>query len=460
MSEPDSAKHGETGQAILVVDDESATRRMLARLLRRDGWRVTLASGGKQALAALRDGAFDVLLTDLVMEDLDGLQLLVESKRLDPSREVVLMTGHASLDTAIEAIKRGAFHYLQKPLRADEVRILLRRAGEKRALGRRIRELESAGQPYGVEQLVGTSPAIERVRQLVLQLEDSASNVVLTGESGTGKELVARAIHHCSPRQAGRFLAVNCAAFADELLANELFGHERDAFTGASTKHAGLLESANGGTVFFDEVGDMPPSMQSKLLRVVQERELLRVGGTRPIALDIRIVAATNKDLKRLVTLGTFREDLYYRLNVIPIQLPALADRREDIPLLAMHFLRRVRSRVGRPVTGFSRDALRVLSNYDFPGNVRELENIVERAAALATGPQIDVSDLPSDLTDLSSQTFRFPTERLSSLEEIEREYIGWVLERVGNNKSRAALVLGIDRVSLYRKLRKRQVTE
>jgi DNA-binding NtrC family response regulator len=460
MPEAKRSEGGEPGQAILVVDDEAATRRLLGRLLQRDGWRVTLASGGQQALSTLRRESFDVVLTDLVMADLDGLELLTQAKRLDPSTEVVLMTGHASVDTAIDAIRRGAFHYVQKPLNPDEVRTLLRRAGEKRALGRRVRELESEQGARAVERIVGTSPAIERVRQLILQLRDSASSVLLTGESGTGKELVARAIHESSRRSSRKFLAVNCASFTDELLANELFGHERDAFTGARGAHAGLLESATGGTVFLDEAGDMPLSMQSKLLRVVQERELLRVGGTEPVIVDIRIIAATNKDLKQMVALGTFREDLYFRLNVIPIRVPTLAERREDIPLLAMHFLRRVRDRVGRPVEGFAPEALRVLSGYGYPGNVRELENIVERAATLATGARIEVGNLPPDLAGLDSHTFRYPTEPLSSLEQIERDYIAWVLERVGNNKSRAAQVLGIDRVSLYRKLRKRQVTE
>jgi DNA-binding NtrC family response regulator len=370
------------------------------------------------------------------------------------------MTGHASVTSAIEAIKRGAFHYLSKPLRPDEVRSLVLQAGAKRRLARRLQELESDERPRGVDRIVGISPAIERIRRLVVQIRDSVSNVVITGESGTGKELVARAIHDCSPRRDRRFLAFNCASFTDELLANELFGHERDAFTGASSARAGLLESANGGTVFFDEVGDMSLAMQAKLLRVVQERELMRVGGTRPLPVDIRIVGATNRDLKQMVTVGTFREDLYFRLNVISIQMPTLAQRSEDIPLLAMHFLRRVSERTGQQVEGFSDEALRVLARYDYPGNVRELENIVERGAALATAGRIDVADLPPDLAEPNTRTFRYPADRLQSIEELEREYIEWVLEQVGHNKSRAAQILGINRVSLYRRLRKRQVSE
>jgi len=448
------------GRSILVADDEDVARRMLARVLRRDGWVVTLASNGREAISAMRRQPFDVVLVDLVMDGADGLEVLAEAKRLDSTTEVVMMTGHASVDTAIAAMQQGAFHYLRKPLRPEEVRSLVRQAGEKRSLGRRVHELEREAHPRGVDRIVGISPAIERIRQLVMQIRDSASNVVITGESGTGKELVARAIHACSPRGDRKFLAFNCASFTDELLANELFGHERDAFTGASSARAGLLESANGGTVFFDEVGDMSLAMQAKLLRVVQERELIRVGGTRPLPVDIRIVGATNRDLRRLVTLGAFREDLFYRLNVISITMPTLAERAEDIPLLAVHFLGRVRSRAGTPIEGFSDEALRVLSRYDYPGNVRELENIVERGAALARGSRIEVGDLPADLVNPDARTFRYPTEQIKSLDELERDYIEWVLERVEHNKSRAARVLGIDRVSLYRRLRKRQVSE
>ena len=433
---------------------------MLARLLRQDGWAVTQAADGTEAIEALQRQLFDVVLVDLVMDGVDGLEVLAQAKRIDSATEVVLMTGHASVASAIEAIKRGAFHYLSKPLRPDEVRSLVLQAGAKRRLARRLQELESDERPRGVDRIVGISPAIERIRRLVVQIRDSVSNVVITGESGTGKELVARAIHDCSPRRDRRFLAFNCASFTDELLANELFGHERDAFTGASSARAGLLESANGGTVFFDEVGDMSLAMQAKLLRVVQERELMRVGGTRPLPVDIRIVGATNRDLKQMVTVGTFREDLYFRLNVISIQMPTLAQRSEDIPLLAMHFLRRVSERTGQQVEGFSDEALRVLARYDYPGNVRELENIVERGAALATAGRIDVADLPPDLAEPNTRTFRYPADRLQSIEELEREYIEWVLEQVGHNKSRAAQILGINRVSLYRRLRKRQVSE
>jgi DNA-binding NtrC family response regulator len=443
----------------LVVDDEAIARQMLTRILTRDAWEVTAVSGGAQALEALRARSFDVVLTDLVMDEVDGLAVLSAAKQQDPSVQVILMTGHASADSAIAAMKGGAFHYVQKPIRPDEVRMLMKEAGDKRRLSVRVERLEAHLCKGAVCRIVGTSPPIDEVRKLIARIRQSDSNVLITGESGTGKELVARAIHECSRRFGQPFVAFNCGAFSDDLVANELFGHEKDAFTGATTARKGLLEVSTGGTVFFDEVGDMSLGMQAKLLRAVQEREIMRVGGTRPIPIDIRIIAATNKDLKKLISLGAFREDLFYRLNVIPVRMPSLAERREDIPLLASHFLAQARSRMGKDLTGFSPEALDVLAGYRYPGNVRELENIVERAASLAVGSRIEIEDLPPDLTQLELRTFRYEGGEMKSLDELEAQYIRWVLERVGNNKSRAAQVLGIDRVSLYRKLRRREVS-
>ncbi|MFW5740708.1 MAG: sigma-54 interaction domain-containing protein, partial [Myxococcota bacterium] len=347
-----------------------------------------------------------------------------------------------------------------KPLQPDEVRSLVRQAGAKKLLGRRVQELEQSAEGSALARIVGSSPAIRKVRALIDQIRASDSNVLITGESGTGKELVARAIHATSRRAKRRFLAFNCASLHEELLANELFGHERDAFTGATTARAGLLKAGDGGTVFFDEVGDMSLTMQAKMLRAVQEREILRVGGTRPVSVDIRIISATNKDLERLIGLRSFREDLYYRLNVIPIRMPALCERQDDIPLLAMHFLRRVEPTVGKSFEGFSDDAIEPLMRYRYPGNVRELENMVERAASLASGPRIEVGHLPPDLTTMDLQTFRYDGEEVKTLEELEREYIRWVLRRVGHNKTQAARLLGIDRVSLYRKLKRGEIIE
>jgi len=280
------------------------------------------------------------------------------------------------------------------------------------------------------------------------------------GESGTGKELVARAIHQASQRSDKGFFPVNCAAFTDELLANELFGHEKDAYTGATTAKPGILEHANGGTLFLDEVGDMPLTMQSKLLRVIQERELVRVGGVKPIPIDIRLVAATNRDLKKAMRMGTFREDLYYRLNVVPMHLPSLKERKEDIPLLANFFLKRFNQRAHREIIGFSREAMALLTHYSYPGNIRELENIVERAVALVVGEMIEVDDIPEDLREIEVFTIQKNQSQIQSLAELERDYIQWVLDQCHHNKSQAAKLLGINRVSLYRKLKKSQLRE
>jgi transcriptional regulator with PAS, ATPase and Fis domain len=291
-------------------------------------------------------------------------------------------------------------------------------------------------------------------------MEQSEANVLIVGESGTGKELIARAIHNHSRRGDKRFLAFNCASFADELLANELFGHEKDAYTGATKTTPGLLESADGGTVFFDEIGDMSPSMQAKILRVVQEKELFRVGSSRPIPVDIRILSATNKDLKKLVEAGIFRQDLYFRLNVIAIKLPTLEQRKEDIPLLSMYCLKKAADPMGKHFHGFSEEAMGLLMNYSFPGNIRELENIVERAAALAQGSRIESRDLPSDLRAFETVAFRKERGTMKTLSEIEEDYIRWVLVQAGHNKTQAAKILGIDRVSLYRKLKQKEFEE
>jgi DNA-binding NtrC family response regulator len=339
------------------------------------------------------------------------------------------------------------------------VRHLVERALEKRSLSAEVTTLRRIVDSADLG-IIGNSPKIIALRQLIRHISRGEANVLVTGKSGTGKELVASAIHKLSARAARRFLAVNCASFTEELLANELFGHEAGAFTGANRAKAGLLEAADGGTVFFDEVGDMSLAMQAKLLRAIQERQLLRVGGSTPISIDIRIIAATNKDLKKAMHIGSFREDLYFRLNVVPVQLPTLAERRDDIPLLARHFLDRFNETAPRPIAGFSDPAMKVLTSYDYPGNVRELENLVARSASLARGEMIEVRDLPEDLLELETFTFEEPATQFKSLAEIELEYIRWVLARCDNNKSRAAEILGINRVSLYRKLRKSQLQE
>lgn len=439
---------------ILVVDDEVVALKALGRILQKEGYHVVTQLSGETAKEILNRQLFDLILTDLLIDAIDGLEIMAEAKKRDPETEVIIITGHGSLDGAIEAIKKGAFHYLQKPIRPDEVRNIVRQAIEKRKLTRRVHVLEQQIQS-DFSTIIGNSSQITTIKKLIRQIEESDANVLITGESGTGKELVARAIHQSSRRSKRRFLGFNCAAFTEELIANELFGHEKDAYTGATHGRAGLLESANGGTVFFDEVGDMSSAMQAKILRVVQEKELLRVGSTQPMSVDIRIISATNKDLKNLCAAGIFRQDLYFRLNVIPIHLPSLVDRREDIPVLATFFLAQSKKRAGKEIDGFSDEALGLLLNYGYPGNVRELENIIERATALAKGDRIETSDLPSDLRDFHAFTFHHNTGRIKTLEEIEQEYIQWVMCQVDHNKTEASKRLGIDRVSLYRKLKR-----
>lgn len=440
--------------SVLVVDDEPVCVKSLTRILRGEGYGVLSATQGATALEIIQRERPGIILTDLLIDSVSGLDLLKAVKVLSPGTEVVVLTGHASVDSAIQATKEGAFHYLQKPIRPDEVRNIVRRAAEKLQLTLRIRELEAA---TGNELLsiIGNSQKMVDIKKLIRRIRESDSNVLITGESGTGKELVARAIHDTSGRRKEKMVAFNCASFTEELIANELFGHEKDAYTGASQSRPGLIESADRGTIFLDEVGDMPHAMQVKLLRVIQEREVLRVGGTQAIPVDIRIISATNKDLKKLSQGGYFRQDLYFRLNVIPIHMPTLNERRDDIPLLCSYFLKRCADRAGKSLTGFSDEAMGKLSNYGYPGNIRELENIVEHAVSMAEGGSIETANLPKDMTEYDLFTFHQPEARFKSLGEMEKEYIRWVLERVRHNKTEAARILNIDRVSLYRKLKR-----
>jgi len=446
---------------LLLVDDDDVGLKNMARVLRRKGHDATLASGGKEALAKIQKHCFDLILTDLVMDEVDGLEVLGYAKRNSPDTEVIIMTGYAAVSSAIEAMKKGAYHYLQKPLRMDELHCVVDNALEKVRLRDEIRRLSSQkDKPWGLDQIVGQSPAIIALKKIIPQIASTDSSILITGESGTGKELVARAVHQLSPRAEKRFLAINCGSFAEDLLANELFGHEKEAYTGAASARPGLLESADGGTIFFDEVGDMPLSMQAKLLRVIQEGELIRVGGVRPTSIDVRIVGATNKDLNKAIQGGQFRRDLYYRLNVVPLHLPSLAERKEDIPLLAHHFLKRMAMRSNRMLLGFDTDAMELMRRYDYPGNVRELENIVERCAAFATEDRIRAEDLPPDIKEMEVFSFHREARPLRTLGDLEREYIRWVMTKTEKNKSQAARILGIDRVSLYRKLKKHQIVE
>ncbi len=442
---------------ILIVDDEEVALKALRRLLEKEGYRVSTYSDPVRALDRLREEPFDVVLSDIRMPHLDGLAFMAEAQRLWPGLEVILITGYATLPSAVEAVKQGAYHYLAKPLDPDEVRRLVAEALNSKAL-RDMAQWPSGpdAPPSRAPLIVGQSPAMLRLEETIRQIAPTDANVLIVGPSGTGKELVARSIHVLSRRRAGGpFLAFNCASLTEDLIANELFGHEKGAYTGATQAQAGLMEAAGGGTLFLDEIGDMPLTMQAKLLRALQEREVIRVGGTKAIPLDVRVVAATARDLREAATAGAFRQDLYFRLNVVTLTLPPLAERKSDIPLLAYHFLYRISKRTGKPIKTISPEALAILEGYAFPGNVRELENILERAVALVQGPVIRPGDLPADLADLKLFSYAESDRPLPTLEQMERDYVAFVLERCGGSRSKAARLLGIDRASLWRRLKK-----
>ena len=441
---------------VLVVDDDPVALKNLRRALEKVGHKISTFSNPLRALKQIEEQVYDVMVTDLKMPYLDGLSLLNEAKRFSPHMEVILITGYASLEGAIEATKQGAFHYLAKPFTPDQLRDVVARAMGERAL-RETAHFQETGEELerGFPVLIGESPKIRQVEEVIRQIAPTECNVLITGESGTGKELAARAIHSQSLRASGPFVAFNCGAFSEELIANELFGHEKEAFTGAISRKAGLLEAANGGTLLLDEIGDMPLSMQVKLLRVIQEREFIRVGGISSIPLNVRIIAATAKDLKPAVSEGLFRQDLYFRLNVVNIVMPTLRERRQDIPLLAYHSLEKCRKKMGKEVKAISQEAMALLNRYTFPGNVRELENIIERAVAMCQGQTILLRDLPQDLVDVAFYSYHRPEKALLNLEELEQDYVRHVLNLTGGNRTQAARILGIDRASLWRKMKR-----
>jgi len=449
------------GGTILIVDDEPIAVENLGHILGREGYATVAAASGEEAIEILDSREFDLVLTDLRMRGLDGIAVLAESKRLWPDTEVVVMTGHATVATAVEAMRLGACHYLTKPYGLAEVRATVAEAMDKRRLRLEVARLSRQVADMGHGPLIiGESPAIQALRDNIHHIAPTDSTVLILGETGTGKELVARAIHESSPRSDKRFLAINCGAFNEDLLANELFGHEKGAFSGASALKKGLLEVAGEGTLFLDEIGEMSLTMQVRLLRVLQERHFFRVGGTQEIPVSARILAATNKDLKAEVDLGFFRADLFYRLNVITLRVPPLSERRQDIPLLAGFFISKYAPAMGKSVKGVSAEAVRHMMAYDYPGNIRELENIVQRAVIMSRGELLEPADLPQDLRGEAPALVKHEGPELITLEELERRHIEAVLAHESGNKTRAAEILGIDRVSLWRKLKKYGVEE
>lgn len=439
---------------IAVIDDEPVARREIQRAMKKAACSVETFADGESALKKMARVHFDLALCDLKLPGINGIKVLETIKARAPQTEVILMTAYSTIETAIQAIQAGAFHYATKPLNMKELCNLSMRAMEKVRLTREKEALEQALFPrHHQMDLIGHSRQIQEVRNLVKKVSHLNCNVLIQGESGTGKELVARALHFQGLRKKSPFISFNCGSFTEELCANELFGHERGAFTGATETQIGLIESAHKGTIFLDEIGAMPLAMQVKLLRFVQERTLIRVGGVKPIPVDVRLIAASNQDLKEAVEKKKFRQDLYYRLNVVVISLPPLRDRNKDIPLLMQHFLEKYSRVFGKHMHGVNPEAMEILMHYPFPGNVRELENIIERAVALGDRKTIHSADLPSDLQKLSISSADI--QQWPSLEEKEREYIRLVLMKTHHHKAAAAKILKIPRTTLWRKIKR-----
>ncbi len=457
---PEGPKH------LLIVDDEAALREAIAERLADHGFIVEQAGSGEQALQRLADFAFDILITDLRLPGIDGRQVLEAALERYPEIIPIVITGYGTVKDAVEAIKQGAADFITKPFQFDALLHVLRSALEQRRLKSENAYLRSQLQErYRIDGLIGHSRIMRDLLQLLETVAATSSTVLITGETGTGKELAARAIHHSSPRRSNRFVAINCSAIPETLLEAELFGHVRGAFTGAVGTRQGRLEQAHKGTVFLDEVGTMSPALQAKLLRVLQEREFERVGDSHTIKIDVRVIAATHSDLSRMVAEGTFREDLFYRLNVIPVQLPPLRDRREDIPLLVQHFFQKLSADAGRGAVTVSQEALRRLMAYPWPGNVRQLENAVERALAFSQGrSQINVQDLPPEVQNqpapLDASDVWFPDDGVdfaSYIEAAELSLIKRSLERTQGNKRQAAKLLNLKRTTLIEKLKRLQ---
>jgi two-component system, NtrC family, response regulator HydG len=443
--------------SILVVDDDFAHRTMLKTLISGWGYSVIEVDDGAAAIDAVHTHPFDLILMDIRMIRVSGIEALEEIKRFNPAIPIVLMTAFASVETAVEALKKGAYDYLTKPLDFDELHLVLERALEHTHLREENRLLkERLGVRFDRRNLIGRSEAMMRLLDMVSQVAPSEATVLITGESGTGKEMIAGAIHYNSVRKNGPFVKINCAAITETLLESELFGHEKGAFTGADRRKEGKFRQADGGTLFLDEVSEMALSMQVKLLRVLQEREITRVGGDEAIKVDVRVIAATNRDLIKEITTGRFREDLFYRLNVVTLQLPPLRERREDIPLLAQHFLKSFAEKNRKAIKGFSPRAMDRLLRYSWPGNVRELMNTVERDVVLSRSEYLDEEALSPILESaLPAEEVKQDLIADASLESVEKATILKTLDEAGGNKSEAARRLGITRRTLHQKLKK-----
>jgi two-component system response regulator PilR (NtrC family) len=447
---------------VLVVDDERSMREVLAITLRHAGYAVTLAEGGAAGIALLEREAFDIVVTDLRMPEVDGMAVLRAALEHTPDTVVVVVTAYASTETAVDAMKLGAYDYVTKPFKLDEIRVKLANALERKRLKEENRALRrQLNKDKAFDNFIGKSPQMLAVFDVIRKTADSGSTVMITGESGTGKELVAQAIHAASSRRDGPFVSVNCGAVPEGLMEAELFGHVKGAFTGAVASSEGLFASANGGTLFLDEITEIPTSLQVKLLRAIQERQVRRIGDLRDVAIDVRLIAASNRDLARAVADGVLREDLFYRLNVIPIHLPPLRERRDDIPFLIAHFIEKVSAAQGKPVRTVTPEALALLEGHQWPGNIRELANVIERAIVLGSGSVIDVDVLPADLrqpslaTDLPVEVPPSGLDLEATLARIEQRYIEIALARTSGVQTRAAELLKVSFRQFRYKLRK-----
>ncbi|MDR5684216.1 MAG: sigma-54 dependent transcriptional regulator [Armatimonadota bacterium] len=434
---------------VLVVDDEENIRTLITQILRREGFEVETAADGAAGLARAQSGEFDLILLDVRTPKMDGMTVLRELRRVDPSAIVIIVTGYGTLEMAVEAMRNGAFDYVPKPFKQDELLVKIRRALEHEQLLEENRQLhEELRRTFKFEGIIGTSPKMQEVLRVAAAVAPTDATVLLYGETGTGKEVLARSIHYQSHRAEGPFVPINCGAIPETLLETELFGHEKGAFTSAVGSRMGKFEAADGGTIFLDEIGDMSAAMQVKLLRVLQERAFERVGGNRVIRVDVRVIAATNKDLRQAIRNGAFREDLFYRLSVVPIELPPLRDRPDDIPVLAQHFLEKYRERYRKPIQGFSAQAVRKLRRYTWPGNVRELEFAVERAVILSRTTEIWAEDLW-----LGDGVPAPAEEAIPALAAVERQHIVRVLQHTEWDTRTAAKTLGLSAAALRKKM-------
>ncbi len=439
---------------IIVAEDEEITRKHIINTLRETGYEVTGAGSGVKALAEIESRSYDVLVTDIRMPGMEGLDLLEHVKSVAPETEVLVITGYGSISSAVRAIKKGAFDYLPKPFDLNELVFKIGKIIEKRELRQENMALRAYLDLDRDIDLVAESGGMKKLLEIIHGIQDSDCSVLLTGESGVGKNLLAKVIHHSSLRRSQPFLSLNCATFTEELLASELFGHEKGAFTGAAVQKPGLMEIADGGTLYFDEIAEMSPGLQAKLLQAIEDREFYRVGGTRPIRVDVRFIAATNQNLAEAVARGRLRSDLYYRLNVMELDVPPLRERREDIAPLCRLFLRRHAREYGKQIERLSGEALDILERYAYPGNVRELDNIIERAVILGQGPETTVDALPQSM--LMYQIGNPEPDRVKPLADINKEYARSVIDLFGGNKSEAARVLGVSRSSLWRMLKEK----